>query len=91
MTLALHGCIDKTHISVQVSPDTIFVENQRVDKHDFEKALRLVIEQKISAGIAQEEITIDMKVDGATKRGDIADIEMCLRRLNVRKITYSDL
>jgi hypothetical protein len=89
--LVLLGCADKTRIDIQVSPDIIVIENQPVQKHDFEKALGFLIEQKIEAGIPRENLTIHLKVDGATTRGDLANIEVSMRRLNVKKIVYSPM
>lgn len=79
----------KARISVQMSPEILLVESRQIHKRDFESVLQAIIEQKMSTGIRREELTIDLKVDGSTKRGDVADIEMSLRRLNVKKITYS--
>lgn len=72
-----------------MSPEILLVESRQIHKRDFESVLQAIIEQKMSTGIRREELTIDLKVDGSTKRGDVADIEMSLRRLNVKKITYS--
>jgi C-terminal processing protease CtpA/Prc len=91
ITLALLGCADKTQITIQVSPEIIVIDTEPVQKHDFEKALRFVIGQKIEAGIPRENLIIHLKVDGATKRGELADIEVSMRRLNVKKIVYSPM
>lgn len=89
ITFTVLGCSDETRISVRVSPDVVIVENQQVHQQDFEKALRVVIEQKIQKGISRDQLIVDLKVHEATTRGEVADLEMSLRRLNVRKISYS--
>jgi hypothetical protein len=66
-----------------------FLSKKQIEKKDFEKELKVMIGKKIDEGFKRDELTIVLKVDENTRRGDIADIETSMRRLNVRKVTYS--
>ena len=81
--------IKTNDIFVEVYPDRLILDQKQIEKKDFEKELELVISKKIEGGFKRSELTIFLKVDESTRRGDIADIEASLRRLNVRKVTYS--
>jgi hypothetical protein len=76
-------------ILVELFPDRLILEQRQIEKNDFEKELKLVINKKIEEGFKRDELTIVLKVDENTRRGDIADLETAMRRLNVRKVTYS--
>jgi hypothetical protein len=41
--------------------------------------------------LKHDDLEIRLRVDANTRRGDIADLETAMRRLNVRKIFYSVL
>jgi hypothetical protein len=87
--LLLTACSDKKVILVQVSPERLILENKEIAKANFEKELKAIVDKKIKDGIKRNELTIDLVTDMRTKRGDLADIEVSLRRLNIRQITYS--
>jgi hypothetical protein len=76
-------------IFVELSPDSLVLEQKRIEKKDFEKELKTVIDKKIQEGFKKEELTINLTVDKNTRRGDMADLETAMRRLNVRKVIYS--
>lgn len=76
-------------IHVQLSPEKLIVENKKINKSDFEKELTSIISERKKDGIAREELTIDLRADRDTKRGDLADLEISLRRLNMKRVTYS--
>ncbi len=87
--LLLTACSDDKVISVQLSPEKLIIENKEIDKADFEKELKAIVDERTKVGLERKELTIDLKADKRTKRGDLADIEVSLRRLNVRRVTYS--
>ena len=76
-------------IFIELYPDRLILEQNQIEKKDFEKELKVVIGKKIDEGFKRDELTIVLKVEENTRRGDIADIETSMRRLNVRKVTYS--
>jgi hypothetical protein len=76
-------------IFVELFPDRLILEQKQIEKNDFEKELKLVINKKIEEGFKLEDLTIVLKVDENTRRGNIADLETAMRRLNVRNVTYS--
>ena len=80
---------ESNHISVILTPDKLELNSNLIDKKDFEKELKIIIDNKIKFGYKREELIINMKVDKNTRRGDVADIEVSLRRLNIRQINYS--
>jgi biopolymer transport protein ExbD len=76
-------------IYVEVSPEKITLEQKTVKKENLEKELKSIIANKKTQGFKSEELIIDLKVDERAKRGALADIETTLRRLNLRKVSYS--
>jgi hypothetical protein len=80
---------ETNQIFVILTPDKLELDNKLIDKKEFEKELKIIVDKKLKTGLTKEELIINMKVDKDTRRGDIADIEVSLRRLNVRQITYS--
>ena len=87
--LLLTACSDDKIISIQISPEKLLLENKEINKVDFEKELKKIVDERTNDGLDKKELTIDLKTDKRTKRGDLADIEVSLRRLNVRRVTYS--
>ncbi|MCZ8020153.1 MAG: hypothetical protein O9294_00195 [Cytophagales bacterium] len=87
--LLLAACSNNKVISIQVSPERLILENKEIAKADFEKELKAIVDKKIKDGIKRSELTVDLVTDLRTKRGDLADIEVSLRRLNIRRIIYS--
>jgi hypothetical protein len=81
--------IKTKEIFVELSPGRLILEQRQIEKNDFEKELKLAINKKIEEGFKRDELAIVLKFDGNTRRGDIADLETAMRRLNVRKVTYS--
>ena len=75
-------------IYVEISPGKLILNQKTIKKEHFEKELKTIIEEKETTGFKREELVINLKVDERTRRGDIADIEVALRRLNVRRIIY---
>lgn len=67
----------------------MIVENKEISKADFEKILRAIIEERQQNGVERSELTIDLRTDKETKRGELAGIEVSLRRLNVKRVNYS--
>jgi adenosylcobinamide amidohydrolase len=65
------------------------LEKREIEKSNFEKELKTVVDSKIKQGYKREQLIINLMVDKETRRGDIADLEVVMRRLNVRKIIYS--
>lgn len=80
---------ESNQISVILTPDKLELNSNLIEKKDFEKELKIIIDNKIKSGYKREELIINMKVDKNTRRGDVADIEVSLRRLNIRQIIYS--
>lgn len=76
-------------IFIEISPAKLLLENREIEKRSFEKELKIVIDYKLKQGFKKEELVVNLKVDKQTRRGDIADLEVSLRRLNMRKIIYS--
>ena len=76
-------------IYVEISPGKLILNQKTIKKEHFEKELKTIIEEKETTGFKREELVINLRVDERTRRGDIADIEVALRRLNVRRIVYS--
>jgi biopolymer transport protein ExbD len=76
-------------IYVEINPGKLILNQETIKKEHFEKELKSIIEAKKTTGFKCEELVINLKVDERTRRGDIADIEVALRRLNVRRIVYS--
>ena len=92
LSLAFAQCgteskIKTKDIFVELYPDRLILEQKQIEKKDFEKELKVVIGKKIDEGFKRDELTIVLKVEENTRRGDIADIETSMRRLNVRTIT----
>ena len=80
---------DNKIIHVQLSPEKLLVENKEINKANFEKELKAIVDERKKNGINREALTIDLTADNNTRRGDLADIEVSLRRLNLRRIIYS--
>jgi hypothetical protein len=78
-------------IYIEVSPEKIILDQKPIVKVDLEKELKSVIDGRKAQGFKLEELIIDLRVDGRTRRGDLADIETTMRRLNIRKVKYSTL
>lgn len=78
-------------IFVRVYTDYLMFENKLIRNDEFESRLKLEIEQRMKAGVKREDLIISMNVDPETKRGKIADLEVVMRRLNLRKIEYSTM
>ena len=76
-------------VNIEVSPDKLILEQKIIDKNDFQKELKIVIDKKLNEEFKLNELTMNFKVDRRTRRGDIADIETVMRKLNVRKVNYS--
>ena len=76
-------------IYIEISPEKLTLDGKDIHKDDFEKELKLIIDEKKADGIKREQLVVNLKVDSRTRRGDIADIETALRRLNVRRVNYS--
>ena len=75
-------------IFIELYPGKIFLQQRHVEKEIFETELKLVVDKKIEEGFERKKLTIVLKVHEDTKRGEIADLETYLRRLNVRKVLY---
>jgi hypothetical protein len=80
-----------TAISVDISPGNLVIEGKPIKLPEFEGALRDVIDAKVRQGLKPDDLEIRLRVALNTRRGDIADLETAMRRLNVRKIFYSML
>jgi hypothetical protein len=92
LSLFLLSCYQEKEspkISVILTPYKLELESNLIDKKNFEKECKIIINNKLKFGYKMEELVIDMSVDKNTRRGDIADIEVSLRRLNIRQINYS--
>jgi hypothetical protein len=92
ITLFLFNCSqdkETNQIAVILTPDKLELDNNLIDKKEFEKEFKIIVEKKLEHGYKKEELIINMKVDKNTRRGDVADIEVSLRRLNIRQIIYS--
>ena len=92
LCLVLSACgteLKTKEIFVELSPNSLILEQKQIEKKDFEKELKTVIDKKIQDGFKKDELIINLKVDENTRRGDIADLETAMRRLNVRKVIYS--
>ncbi|GAA0196341.1 hypothetical protein GCM10009122_60910 [Fulvivirga kasyanovii] len=76
-------------ILVELYPDRLILEQKQIKKNDFEEELKTVVDKKIDEGFKKDELTIVLKVEKNTRRGDVADVEMSMRRLNVRKLKFS--
>jgi biopolymer transport protein ExbD len=89
--LFLTNCSDKetNKISVILTPEKLQLEQTVIDKKEFEKELKIIVDRKIKSGLKKDELIIDLRVDKNTRRGDVADVEVSLRRLNIRQVTYS--
>lgn len=78
-------------IFIELSSRQLTLERKEIKKEDLEKELKSVIEMKLNEGLRREDLIVNVKVDGETKRGDVADLSILLRTLNIRKINYYDL
>mgnify|MGYP001193188011 CR=1 FL=1 len=80
---------ETNQISVILTPNKLELNTSLIDKKEFEKELKIIVDKKVKYGYKKEELVINMNVDKNTSRGDVADIEVSLRRLNIRQIIYS--
>lgn len=88
----LTSCAEKTNtIYIEISPGELRVNQKTINLSEFEKELEVIVKKKEGQGFKRGDLVVDLKVDVRTKRGDIADIETSLRRLNIRKVIYSTL
>lgn len=78
------------NIFIELSPGSLLLERRKIDKTSFEKELKIVIDKKMQEGFEKEDLIINLKVDKNTRRGDIADLQTAMRRLNVKKVIYSE-
>jgi hypothetical protein len=76
-------------IFVEISPKKLLLEKRHIKMRDFESELKFVVGLKLKEGFKKEELTVNVKVDDKTRRGDIVDLETSMRRLDVRKVMYS--
>jgi hypothetical protein len=78
-------------ILVEISPDKLLLENRQVKIRDFESELKAVVRGKLKEGFKNDELTVNLKVDDKTTRGDVVDLESCMRRVSLRKVMYSSV
>jgi hypothetical protein len=78
-------------IFIELSPRQLILDRKQINKGDLEKELASIIEIKLNEGFERDELIVNVKIDGETKRGDVADLSIVLRILNIKKIIYSDL
>jgi hypothetical protein len=86
------GCTSKPlsdTIFVEVTPNKLLLEKRQIDKNKFESELKLLVDIRIKKGFKREDLTIDLKVDKETLRGDIVDLESAMRHLKLRQVIYS--
>lgn len=76
-------------IFVEISPKVLILENRSVDKNKFAVELKKVVKVKREAGFRTDSITVKIKVDPETSRGEIVDLEADLRRLSLKTVVYS--
>jgi hypothetical protein len=78
-------------ISVKVVLQEIFLDDKKIALDAFEDELKRIVDHKIKKGYKKEELVVKLVVDSKTKRGMIADIEVAMRKVNVRKVEYTAL
>jgi len=76
-------------IFIQISPKSLIVENKTVDKNKFASELKNLVKTKLKAGLKKDAITINVKVDPQTSRGEIVDLETDMRILDLKTVIYS--
>jgi hypothetical protein len=91
LVVVFTSCIKKEteRILVEVFPKEINIDGKKITHEEFEIELKKAINVRLEAGIKQEVLFVSLIVDADTKRGQIADIEVAMRKLNVRKVLYS--
>jgi hypothetical protein len=87
----LFACIQKetNKISVKVSPEEVLIDGQKIEVDKFQGELKKVVDYKVKTGYKKDELVIRMAVNPGTKRGMLADIEVAMRKLNIRRVEYS--
>ena len=87
----LFACIQKdtNKISVKVSPEEVLIDGRKIEVEKFQSELKKIIDDKVKTGYKKDELVIRMAVNSRTKRGMLADIEVAMRKLNVRQVEYS--
>src|SRR5262245_43355564 len=91
--LIIFGCSNSKSnktVYIEIAPSKLTVNKEIVGIQDLERRLRGIIDEKKKAGIRSDELTVDVTVDPRTKRGTIADFEMILRKVNLRKLTFRE-
>lgn len=78
-------------ISVKVTPTEITIEGKEIKHDEFEQELKKVVDSKVKQGLKRDDLFVRLFVDPNVKRGMLADIEVSMRRLNIRKILYSTI
>lgn len=78
-------------ISVKVTPTEITIETKEIKHDEFEQELKKVVDSKVKQGLKRDDLFVRLFVDPNVKRGMLADIEVSMRRLNIRKILYSTI
>ncbi|HEX6891991.1 MAG TPA: hypothetical protein VF141_14890 [Chryseolinea sp.] len=87
----LFACNQKetNKISVKVSPQEVLIDGRKIEVEKFQSELKKIIDDKVKTGYKKDELVIRMAVNSRTKRGMLADIEVAMRKLNVRRVEYS--
>ena len=78
-------------ILVEISPEKLVLENRQIKIREFESELKAIVRIKLKEGFKKEELTVNLKVDDKTTRGDIVDLESSMRRVSLRKVMYSSV
>jgi biopolymer transport protein ExbD len=76
-------------IEVEINTDNqYFVNGKQVAGEELKKVLSGEKGKLAASHFKEDEITIILRVDPAAKRWALADLEVILRQLNMRKIKY---
>ena len=76
------------NVYLDVSNTRILLDGVPVSRAELEKQCRMLRDNKMDQGIKPDQIIFNLYVDPHTKRGVLADIEVIMRKMNIRRINY---
>lgn len=91
LLLILISCSDKKTISVDIDADRVTIDNKKIDKADFEKNLKTIIDSLVNSGLKKSMIYVHVTADRRISEYEMSEIEKAIRRQGVtRDYTWTD-
>ncbi len=76
---------------IELSPEVVRIDGKEFAPEKCFGQLKIILSRKNDAGIHANDAIVVLRVDPKTKRGMIADVEVAMRKLNIRRVEYTVL